>query len=122
MNNKFNESIVDFKNAFKFYESKKDGNESHFAFLALAKTFEISIEYAWKELKKIVEDEGLEAPSPKEAIRKAAKIGKISEVKLWFRFIEARNIGTHDYFGLEESEYLEIFKLYLEEIKIIFSG
>ncbi|MFH1356788.1 MAG: nucleotidyltransferase substrate binding protein [bacterium] len=106
------------KETVLFYESNKDVSES-IRFNALAKAFEVAVEYGWKELKFRVEEEGLEVYSPKEAVRQAAKIGVIEDASLWIDFIKARNEGVHDYFEIPEEDYFKLAKSYLKVAKNI---
>ena len=113
--NKFETSVSHLKDAWRFYV---DGHEpNHVRFMALAKAFETAVEYAWKHLKRKVEDEGLEAPTPKEAIRQAAKIKLIKNASAWIEFINVRNSSTHDYFGISESYYIKNVSGFLKELE-----
>lgn len=84
------------------------GDDDELQFLALSKAFEIAVEYSWKELKRRVEDEGLEAESPKSAVRQAAKLGLISNPEKWLMCINARNSSVHDYFGISKKEFASL--------------
>ena len=64
---------------------------------ATIQRFEFTFELAWKLMKTIVEEEGLEAPSPKRAIRLSADIDLIADPIKWFEFLEARNNTVHTY-------------------------
>lgn len=94
---------------------KREKTELHF--LTLAKTFETVVEYAWRELKRLVEDQGLEAPAPKMAVKEAARLKYITEPELWLDCIDARNNSVHDYFGISEPEYYELAEKILQLIK-----
>jgi nucleotidyltransferase substrate binding protein (TIGR01987 family) len=111
---KLKQSISDLEHALSFEAQSR--NDS-FYYYGIAKVFEVSLEYAWKYLKKRVEADGLEARSPREAIKLAGRIGIISEVKLWLSFIENRNLAVHDYQSISSQEYLHSIKLFLEEAK-----
>lgn len=113
--NKLRKSLKTLQEALKKF--KKDDELS---FLAVAKAFEISVEYSWRELKRIVEDEGLDAPSPKAAIREAARLGKLDDAEGWIEFVNVRNAGIHDYFGMGEEEYIEIAEDFLKHAKEVF--
>lgn len=110
------DAVKKLEEALKFYESQNKISEN-LRHLALSKAFEVAVEYAWKEFKKRAEDEGLEVTSPKDAIRKAAQIGLISDPELWIEFIIARNDGVHDYFAMPEDDYLELAKKFLKSYK-----
>lgn len=98
---KLRKAVDHLKEALAQYRRKK--TELHF--LTVSKAFEVLIEYAWKELKRQVEEEGLEAVSPKMAIKQAAKLKFISKPETWMDCLEARNNSVHDYFGISEEEY-----------------
>ncbi len=90
--------------ALEQYSNKK----SELNFLTVVKTFENAMEYSWRELKRAVEDQGLEAVSPKMAVKQAAKLDYITEPENWLTYIEARNNSVHDYFGISESEFVDL--------------
>lgn len=113
---KLADAVKKLEEAIKFYENENNISEN-LRHLALSKAFEVAVEYAWKEFKKRTEDEGLEVISPKDAIRKAAQIGLISDPELWIEFITARNDGVHDYFAMPEDDYLELAKKFLKSYR-----
>jgi len=106
--NRIKTSLEQLALAIKAYESSD--KDDRLPFLALSKAFEVAIEYAWRELKIRVEDEGLEAPSPKAAIKQAAKLKLIDDAEKWLACINARNDSVHDYFGIPESDYVRTAK------------
>ncbi|MBI4237104.1 MAG: nucleotidyltransferase substrate binding protein [Deltaproteobacteria bacterium] len=77
-------------------------------FLTVTKAFEVLIEYEWRELKALVEDQGLDAPSPKMALKQAARLKLVTDLESWLDCIDARNNSVHDYFGISEQEYVEL--------------
>lgn len=101
------------REALEFYDG--DGKQGDVAFLAVAKAFEVAVEYAWKELKKRVENEGLETTSPKDAVRQAARMGIVGEAEIWLDYINTRNNSVHDYFGLPEEHYLKLARSFLHD-------
>jgi len=115
--NKLETSLAHLEEAVKAYKNA-DG-KSELPFLALSKAFEIAIEYAWRELKLRVESEGLDAPSPKAAVKQAAKIGMISSPVDWLACIDARNNSVHDYFGISEKDYADLAEKFLNLAKEI---
>lgn len=76
---KLNKSIQDLEHALGF---EKDAEKDSFFYFGIAKAFEVCLEFAWKFLKKNVEDQGLEARSPKEAIKIAGRLDIIENVEL----------------------------------------
>jgi uncharacterized protein YutE (UPF0331/DUF86 family) len=101
-----NESFNQHEKVLKNWQPK--AKDADLKFLMLSKSFEILVESAWRYLKFKVEDEGLDAPSPKEAIRKAATIGLIDDPQFWMDCINARNDSVHNYFGISEGKFLEL--------------
>lgn len=99
---------------------KKTKETDFLMFLSVSKAFEIAVEYSWREFKKIVEDEGLDAPSPKGAVRGMARIGRIDNPEKWIEYITARNAGVHDYFGTTQNEYVKIAQEFLNDAMKVF--
>lgn len=101
--------------ALKQYEE----NPTELHFLTLSKAFEILVEYAWRHLKEKVEDEGLDAPSPKRVVKEAARLKLITEPETWLNCIDARNDSVHDYFGISKKEYIYLAGEFLRLVKKI---
>lgn len=59
--------------------------------------FEFCYELAWKTMKRILSERGVEVFSPKQTFRLAAKEGFIDKPETWFDFIELRNLTVHTY-------------------------
>lgn len=114
---KIEKGIKNLAQALEMYEKRKKADE--LPFLALCKTVEVLVEYLWKEFKARVEAEGLFAVSPKEAMRQAASLGLITEPDRWIKIVLARNDSVHDYFGIPESDYVELARELLEKAKAI---
>ena len=110
------QSIEDLGHALSFTAQAK---EDPFYFRGIAKSFEISVEYAWKYFQRCAIEEGLEAFSPKDAIKMAGRLGMIGDVEAWLEFLENRNLAVHNYLGLLESEFLLSMQSYLREAKKI---
>ena len=94
---KLRESLAHLEEGLRAYERRRKGDA--LPRLALTKAFEVAVEYGWRELKRKAEDEGLDVPSPKAAVRQAARLGLIAEPEKWMELIDARNSSVHDYFG-----------------------
>lgn len=75
---------------------------------AVAKRFEVLFEYLWKAVQAVTRWKGEEALSPRDAIQAAHKFGWIDDVELWAGYLQARNSGVHDYFGLGSEEYFAV--------------
>jgi nucleotidyltransferase substrate binding protein (TIGR01987 family) len=61
--------------------------------------FEFTFELAWKTIQKAVEEQGLQAGSPKLAFKAAFQVGWIQEKEQadWVRLLEDRNLTSHTY-------------------------
>jgi len=114
-NKKLRESTEQLEEVLNKYDATPEKVRSDF--LAAVKAFEIAVEYGWRDLKFRVEDEGLEAPSPKAAVREAARLGFIGNAELWIECINARNSSVHDYFGIGEDAYIQLAREFLVELK-----
>jgi nucleotidyltransferase substrate binding protein (TIGR01987 family) len=88
--------------------------QEHIYYAGIAKCFEVCLEYAWKELKRRLENEGLEAYSPKEIVKAAGRAGMIDDVETWLLCINVRNIAVHDYLGVTPEEYLTTIEKFLK--------
>jgi uncharacterized protein YutE (UPF0331/DUF86 family) len=106
------EALAHLKEGLRAYEKRRKGDA--LPKLAMTKAFEIAVEYGWRELERKAEDEGLDVPSPKAAVRQAARLGLISEPDKWMELIEARNASVHDYFGFDDEDLVRLAKLGLE--------
>jgi nucleotidyltransferase substrate binding protein (TIGR01987 family) len=109
------EALADLRRALDAYRPSR-GKVRDLSFIALTKAFEIAVEYGWKQLKAAVEDAGLEAPSPKDAVRQAAPLRLLRDPELWIRAINARNLSVHDYFSLSEAEFVELIRDFFAEV------
>ena len=64
---------------------------------AAIQRFEFSFELAWKVVSACARAEGLEARSPREALRVAHRLAWISDESLWLRMLDDRNRTSHTY-------------------------
>lgn len=64
---------------------------------AAIQRFEFTFELTWKTLKVYLELQGLEARSPRAAIREAFAVGLLADEDAWLRILALRNLTTHTY-------------------------
>lgn len=116
---KLERAVLDLTTSMKFY--KRSGGDEPPAFLAVAKAFEVAVEYAWKELKRQLEEKGvIDAYAPKDVIRKAAQIGILDNAEDWLNYIDARNDSVHDYYGMTQPEYVELAGKFIKNAGKVF--
>ncbi|MBI2336301.1 MAG: nucleotidyltransferase substrate binding protein [Deltaproteobacteria bacterium] len=111
---KLPESIKALEHALTFL---KLAQKDPFYFAGISKTFETCLEYAWKYLKQRSTEEGLEAYSPREAIKIGGRLGLIDNVEKWLDFLEDRNLAVHDYLGIADEDYLKTIQDFVTEVK-----
>ena len=68
--------------------------------------FEFTFELCGKALKDALREEGIEAPSPKAALRAAFGIGWLDDEAAWLAMLDDRNLTSHAY---REEEAAEIY-------------
>ena len=113
------EALGDLNRCIKSYVPSSP-KERSVSFIAICKAFEVALEYAWKDLKKIIEDKGLEAYSPKDVVREAANINLIEDPEDWIDYINARNLSVHDYFSLTEEATVELINKFYNSATRLF--
>jgi len=69
--------------------------------------FEFTFELFWKTLKIILQYKGIEARSPRSAIKEGFRAGLLDDDEIFLDMLEDRNLTSHIY---EESTAEEIFK------------
>lgn len=117
---KFELAIGDLESAIRIYEKNKaSSKDERIYFMLLVKAFEILVEYSWKKLKVIVEDEGLEALTPKDIFKVAASVNLIDQPKFWLDAINTRNLSVHDYYSIPNDNYYHLAKEAIKQAKKI---
>lgn len=74
--------------------------------------FEFTYELSWKTMKRILEKRGVEAQSPRETFREAARNRLIQNPEQWFIFLEKRNLTSHTYKEENAQAIVCIFPLF----------
>ncbi|MBI4369764.1 MAG: nucleotidyltransferase substrate binding protein [Elusimicrobia bacterium] len=69
--------------------------------------FKFTFEMAWKTIKKFLFDEGIEATTARDCIKKAYKYKYIDNEKVWLDILADRNVSSHVY---DESQAQEIYQ------------
>ena len=85
--------------------------------------FEFSFELTWKTLQLYLEREGLDAGSPRQALKSAFVQGIIpdeKEANIWLNMLEDRNLTTHTYHeDLAKTIYRKITDTYIGRLRIM---
>ena len=78
--------------------------------------FEYCFELTWKIMKRLLQERGKIANSPRETFRMAALEGFIHDPEVWFVFLVKRNLTVHTYEEKEAIDVLSVFSLFSEEV------
>ena len=78
----------------------------------LIQFFEAAFELSWKTMKDYLEAQGIDAKTPRDAIKQAFHIELIEDGHVWMQALENRNLTAHTY---NEKMSLEIEKLIKKE-------
>lgn len=76
----------------------------------IIKSFEFTFELAWKTLKDFLEERGVEAPFPRDVIKKAFHHGILSDGGVWLDMLENRNLLAHTYDEQTAAEALRLIR------------
>lgn len=83
----------------------------------IIQAFEYCFELVWKIMKRLLEERGKIANSPKEVFRMAALERFIEDPEVWFDFLKKRNITVHTYQESEAEEVLMVMPKFSIEVK-----
>lgn len=79
--------------------------------------FEFSFEIVWKLLKSVNEHLGKDCFNPRDCIRLAYQNGLLNNPKIWFEYLEARNLASHTYNKAQAEEVYQKAKEFLPEAR-----
>ena len=100
---------------------EKKAKSDPFYSAGLAKSFEICFEYAWKYFRRVAAEHGLDAFSPRDAVKTAGRLGLIGDVETWLGYLEDRNLSVHDYLGVHDKDYLKTIKSFQLSVRELLS-
>ncbi len=94
-----NEKLDDFNSALMRLEEaiEKDIYKDDMYLDATIQRFEFCYELCWKLMKAYLKYVGIDVNSPRSAFREAFKEGLISEVSIWLKMLDKRNLTSHTY-------------------------
>ena len=76
----------------------------------LIQTFVFTFELGWKTLKDLLEQEGYQIDSPRNAIKQAFQAGYITDADLWLKALQQRNVMAHTYDEDETKQAIMLIK------------
>jgi nucleotidyltransferase substrate binding protein (TIGR01987 family) len=79
--------------------------------------FEFCIELFWKNFKNLLELEGKEALSPKQAVAQAYQMKWFDQEALWLSMLNDRNITSHTYKKYKADAVYQRIKTYYPEMR-----
>lgn len=86
---------------------------------ATVQAFEFCYELSWKLMKRVLEVEGLEISSPKDAFHNAALTHLIDDPEPWFEFQRKRNLTVHCYARESLDLIVSSFDLFSKEMETL---
>lgn len=103
-------------------ESLEAPIDSHrFVIDAAIQRFEFSIELFWKVFKILLEAEGKEILSPRQAIAQAFQMKWFNNETLWLNMLRDRNLTSHTYKKVKADNIYQNIKLYYPEMQKIYN-
>lgn len=89
----------DFKNALKRLIAAvgEDIKKGDIVIDGTIQRFEFTFELSWKLMKAVLEQNGIQAGTPRDVIKEAYKTGMIGDGQAWIKMLESRNQTAHIY-------------------------
>lgn len=103
--------------AFKKFEAFRIHGQTEQEQAGTIQAFEYCFELVWKTMRRLLEERGKIANSPRETFRMAALEGFIENPELWFEFLKKRNSTVHTYQEVEAANVLSVCEAFSDEIK-----
>ena len=103
--------------AFNKFERFRPNDKSEQERAGIIQAFEYCFELCWKIMKRLLDERGQTANSPKETFRMAALEGFIADPEIWFDFLKKRNMTPHTYNPNQADEVIDICSLFSDQVK-----
>ncbi len=103
--------------AFHKFERFRANDQTEQERAGIIQAFEYCFELSWKTMKKLLQERGQIANSPREVFRIAAQEGFIDNPEIWFDFLKKRNMTVHTYNEYEADQVIDICSSFSSEIK-----
>ena len=109
-------TVAEFSRVSKTLEDALAQEKNEFIRDSVIQRFEFCVELAWKTSKKVM---GTTTSAPKQVIREMAQNNLISNVEIWLRAVDERNLSSHTYNeDLVEKVYVFVKDFYPEIQKL----
>lgn len=103
--------------AFDKFERFRQNDKTEQEKAGTIQAFEYCFELCWKIMKRLLDDRGVLANSPREVFRMAALEGFVADPEPWFDFLKKRNMTVHTYNANQADEVIAICPLFAQEVK-----
>jgi nucleotidyltransferase substrate binding protein (TIGR01987 family) len=115
-----NRKVENFKKAFQRLKEASEKAKTDIEIDGTIQRFEFTFELAWKAIKYILEQEGLQCYSPKNCLKEAFSANLIENERTWLNMLGDRNLSVHIYDEKISREIFERIKtLYITEFEFI---
>ena len=81
--------------------------------------FEYTFELSWKVAKRVLEESGISATTPKAVIRELGTHGWVPRVETWLDFLKNRNASTHTYIEKTANEVFSAARTFPVECRAL---
>ncbi|WP_200237722.1 HI0074 family nucleotidyltransferase substrate-binding subunit [Thiohalocapsa halophila] len=116
---RLNERIADFLKGVHQLERAVAQPFDEFVRDAVIQRFKFCYELAWKMLKLRLEQEGIDAHTPRQALREALQAGLLDDGNLWSEIQRYRNLTSHTY---DERLAEEVYAFIVEKALLRFQA
>ncbi|HEY8495526.1 MAG TPA: nucleotidyltransferase substrate binding protein [Limnochordales bacterium] len=82
--------------------------------------FEFAIELLWKTLKRVLEHEGIQTRTPREALREAYQAGWLDDEVSWLQMLRDRNETSHIYDEVMARKIYERIREYAPKMRRVY--
>lgn len=110
-------NITPLLKAFAKFERFRQNDQTEQEKAGIIQAFDYCFELSWKMMKRLLEERGRIANSPRETFRMVALEGFIHDPEIWFDFIKKRNMTVHTYQEAKAENVLKICGFFSKEVK-----
>ncbi|ENH96253.1 hypothetical protein J416_11772 [Gracilibacillus halophilus YIM-C55.5] len=108
------------KSLLRLEEALQEDHQNSLIVDGTIQRFEFTIELFWKSLKRLLQNEGIEANTPKETLKGAYQARWLHDETAWLQMLKDRNETSHTYNERLALEILGNIKDYYPEMKRTF--